>query len=170
MSKPQAPNWQPWNKGVLVGRKRALRPKDVWSIRVRLEIAGASRDLAVFDLAIDSKLRACDLVRLKVNDVCIGGRFRSRATVVQKKTQRPVQFEIGEQARKTVEAWIPKLKPGNSGYLFRAAHDEWTIFQRDSMHELFTAGSKALVLRLRPLVPIRCDVRKLRRSIRGRET
>ena len=87
----------PWNKGRLIGQKRPLKPKDVWAIRVRLQLQGRKRDLALFNLAIDSKLRACDLVRLQVNDVCAGGGVRDRGTVIQKKTGRPVQFEITEQ-------------------------------------------------------------------------
>ena len=89
----------PWNKGLLVGQKKPLLPKHVWSIRVRLEVAQMWRDLSLFNLAIDSKLRACDLVNLRVDEVCLGGRVRDRATVVQKKTGRPVQFEITEQTR-----------------------------------------------------------------------
>jgi hypothetical protein len=88
-----------WNKGRLIGQKRPLKPKDVWSIRVRLQLEHRTRDLAMFNLAIGSKLRGCDLVRLQVHDVCVGVRVRDRATVVQKKTGRPVQFEITEQTR-----------------------------------------------------------------------
>ena len=83
-----------WNKGRLTGQKRPLKPKDVWAIRVRLQLKEHKRELALFNLAIDSKLRGCDLVQLQVNDVCTGGRVRDRATVVQRKTGRPVQFEI----------------------------------------------------------------------------
>lgn len=79
---------QPWNKGVLVGQKKPLEPKHVWSIRVRLEIAGSKRDLAIFNLAIDSKLRACDLVKLRLDDICSGLRVRRRATIVQKEFRR----------------------------------------------------------------------------------
>src|SRR5207302_3232477 len=75
----------PWNKGRLIGQKRPLKPKDVWTIRVRLPLEGHKRDLAMFNLAIDSKLRGCDLVRLQIDDVCAGGRVRDRATVIQKK-------------------------------------------------------------------------------------
>ena len=85
---------RPWNKGLLIGQKKPLEPKHVWSIRVRLEIARSRRDLAIFNLAIDSKLRACDLVKLRLDDVCSGANVRHRATIVQKKTGRPVQFEI----------------------------------------------------------------------------
>ena len=84
----------PWNKGRLIGQKRPLRPKDVWAIRVRLQLEGRKRDLALFNLAIDSKLRGCDLVSLQVEDVCAGGRVRDRGTVIQKESGRPVQFEI----------------------------------------------------------------------------
>src|ERR1700712_4880635 len=82
---------QPWNKGLLVGQKKPLEPKHVWSIRVRLEIAGSKRDLAIFNMAIDSKLRSCDLVKLRLDDVCSGSNVWHRATIVQKKTGRPVQ-------------------------------------------------------------------------------
>src|SRR5665647_2710718 len=81
---------RPWNKGLLIGQKKPLEPKQVWSIRVRLEIAQSWRDLAIFNLAIDSKLRACDLVKLRVDDICSGANVRRRATIVQKKTGRPV--------------------------------------------------------------------------------
>src|ERR1700732_3884163 len=98
----------PWNKGRLTGQKRPLRPKDVWAIRVRLQLQHRARDLALFNLAIDSKLRGCDLVRLQVDDVCAGGRVRDRATIIQKKTGRPVQFEINEQTRGAIRAWLPE--------------------------------------------------------------
>lgn len=108
----------PWNKGQLVGQKRPLLPKQVWSIRVRLEMAGSARDLALFNLAIDSKLRGCDLVKLRLDDVCNGGRPRDRATIVQQKTGRPVQFEITEQTRKSIEALLPELRRRGSSFLF----------------------------------------------------
>lgn len=109
---------QPWNKGLLVGQKRPLEPKHVWSIRVRLEIARSKRDLAIFNLAIDSKLRACDLVKLRLDDVCSGQKVRHRATIIQKKTGRPVQFEITEQSRNSVEALLPMLRTTGPRYLF----------------------------------------------------
>jgi hypothetical protein len=82
----------PWNKGRLTGQKRSLKPKEVWAIRVRLQLERRRRDLALFNPAIDSKLRGCDLVRLRINDVLVGGQVRDRATVIQQKTGRPVQF------------------------------------------------------------------------------
>jgi integrase len=102
----------------LIGQKKPLEPTHVWSIRVRLEIARLRRDLVIFNLAIDSKLRACDLVKLRLDDVCSGSNVRHRATIVQKKTGRPVQFEITEQSRNSVEAWLPILRATGSRYLF----------------------------------------------------
>jgi integrase len=109
---------EPWNKGRLIGQKRPLKPKDVWNIRVRLQIKTRKRDLAMFNLAIDSKLRACDLVRLKIDDVYVNGRARDRSTIIQKKTSRPVQFELTEPTRKAVEDWLAVMKPREGRYLF----------------------------------------------------
>lgn len=93
---------RPWNKGLIVGQKRPLLPRQVWSIRVRLEMSASARDLALFNLAIDSKLRASDLVHLKVEDVCSGPVVRDRAVIIQLKTGRPVQFEITEVTRQSI--------------------------------------------------------------------
>ena len=113
-----APNCRPWNKGQLIGQKRPLKPKDVWAIRVRLELGGSRRDVALFNLAIDSKLRACDLVRLKVQDLYVGSRARERATVIQKKTGRPVQFEISPQTRAALETLLGSTGQSYGEYLF----------------------------------------------------
>ena len=96
----------PWNKGKLVGQKAPLKLREIWAIRVRLQLAERRRELALFNLAIDSKLRACDLVKLRVRDVCHGQSVAWRTIVLQQKTQRPVQFEITEPTRDAVEAWI----------------------------------------------------------------
>ena len=96
----------PWNKGKLIGAKPPLRPKHVWSIRTRLMVEGRSRDLALFNLAIDSKLRGCDVVALKVEDVALGGYTVERATVRQRKTGRPVKFELTEQTRQAIEDYL----------------------------------------------------------------
>ena len=107
-----------WNKGRLVGQKRPLRPKEVWAIRVRLQIQHCKRDLAMFNLAIDSKLRGCDLVSLRVDDIALGGHVRHRATIVQHKTGRPVQFEISEQTRASLQEWL-NVRPADRGpYVF----------------------------------------------------
>jgi len=121
----------PWNKGRLIGQKRPLKPKEVWAIRVRLQLEERRRDLALFNLALDSKLRGCDLVRLQVNDVCVGGRVRDRATVIQRKTGRPVQFEITEQTRAAIRDWVANKVPGNVQYLFPSRfHDQPHISTR----------------------------------------
>jgi integrase len=121
----------PWNKGRLVGQKRALKPKEVWNIRARLQIDVRRRDLALFNLAIDSKLRGCDLVRLKIDDLCVGGRLRDRATIIQKKTGRPVQFELTEQTRASVEDWLAIINIRDGRFLFPSrVHDEPHISTR----------------------------------------
>ncbi len=107
-----------WNKGKLIGQKPPLKLKEIWAIRIRLQLAHRLRDLALFDLAIDSKLRGCDLVRLRVCDVAQGYRIAARAIVIQRKTQRPVQFEITEQTRGAVAAWIAKAKLRSDQFLF----------------------------------------------------
>ena len=90
---------RPWNKGKVIGPKPPLQPRHVWAIRTRLQLNGRIRDLALFNLAIDSKLRGCDVVSLKVGDVAPHGYAIDRATVRQKKTGRPVKFEVTEQTR-----------------------------------------------------------------------
>src|SRR3977135_936148 len=96
----------PWNKGKLIGAKPPLRPKHVWSIRTKLQVADRKRDLAIFNLAIDSKLRGCDVVALKVEDIAPHGYAVDRATVRQKKTGLPVRFEITEHTRQAVDDYI----------------------------------------------------------------
>lgn len=96
----------PWNKGKLVGQKLPLKLKEIWAIRVRLQLTGRQRDLALFNLAIDSKLRASDLVKICINDITHCGGVVSRAKVLQCKTKRPVQFEITEQTREALTSWI----------------------------------------------------------------
>ncbi|MEM9010645.1 MAG: tyrosine-type recombinase/integrase [Pseudomonadota bacterium] len=95
-----------WNKGRIVGQKRPLLPKHVWAIRVRLEIAENVRDLALFNTAIDSKLRGCDLVRLKVADVYAAGQVKERTSILQSKTQKAVRFELIEGTRKSIKHWL----------------------------------------------------------------
>ena len=108
----------PWNKGKLVGQKAPLKLKDIWAIRVRLQIGSRIRELVLFNLAIDSKLRSCDLVKLRVRDVCHGSVVAARAMVMQQKTQRPVQFEITEQTRESLLAWIRISGRRSDDYLF----------------------------------------------------
>jgi integrase len=112
------PSGSPWNKGKLIGQKAPLRPKDIWAIQAQLQTKKRLRDLALFDLGLDSKLRGCDLVRLRVRDVCHGGHIASRAIVMQQKTKRPVQFEITATTRDVLQAWIERRQLGADSYLF----------------------------------------------------
>ncbi|MFY1662875.1 tyrosine-type recombinase/integrase [Pseudomonas sp. Pseu.R1] len=118
MSAKTTSSYQPWNKGKLVGQKAPLRMRDIWGIRIRLELAQNVRDLALFDLAIDSKLRACDLTKLRVRDVAHGNQVVARAMVMQQKTKRPLQFEITAQTRLAVEEWVQEARLGNGDFLF----------------------------------------------------
>ena len=117
------PKQEPWNKGKLVGQKAPLKPQHIWGIRIHLQMANNARDLALFNLAIDSKLRGCDLVKLKVNDISQNGMIQSRAQVLQQKTDRPVKFEFTEVTRDVVSNWIEeaRLKPWE--YLFPSRVD-----------------------------------------------
>jgi integrase len=111
---------EPWNKDKLVGQKLPLKLQQIWAIRIRLELFNKIRDLALFNLAIDSKLRGCDLVALKVNDVAHGKTIQSRAIIVQQKTGTPVQFEITESTRLSLSALIEHHKLSSYDYLFKS--------------------------------------------------
>src|SRR5438477_7144525 len=108
----------PWNKGKVTGAKPPLRPKHVWSIRTKLQIEGRARDLAMFNQAIDSKLRGCDVVAIRVEDVAAGGYTADRATVRQKKTARPVRFELSEQTRQAVDDYLKATGKRPGEFLF----------------------------------------------------
>ncbi len=110
----------PWNKGKLTGQKPPFKLKEIWAIRIRLQLDNNVRDLALFNLAIDSKLRACDLVKLRVQDVSHSGRISKRAMIMQQKTHQPVQFEITEQTRDAIANWIDTENLNNSDYLFKS--------------------------------------------------
>ena len=109
---------KPWNKDCLIGPKLALKPRQVWSVRFHLMREGRVRDLALFDLAVDSKLRGCDLIKLRIGDLVAGGAVRSRAIVVQRKTGTPVQFEVTQGTRESVLAWIRLQGPKLTEMLF----------------------------------------------------
>jgi integrase len=115
---PSAPKRTPWNKGKLIGPKPPLRPMHVWSIRTKLQIEGRLRDLAMFNLAIDSKLRGCDVVALKVEDVAPRGYSVDRTTVRQKKTGQPVRFEMSEQTRQAVDDYLKAASKSPGEFLF----------------------------------------------------
>ena len=103
---PVPPQRTAWNKGKLIGAKPPLRPKHVWSVRTKLQLDGRTRDLAMFNVAIDSKLRGCDVVALKVEDIAPKGYAVERANVRQKKTGQPVRFELTEQTRQAIDEYL----------------------------------------------------------------
>jgi len=107
---------EPWNKGKLIGQKPPLRAKHVWSIRTRLQMEGRTRDLAMFNLAIDSKLRGCDVVALRVEDIAPSGYAVDRTTVRQRKTGRPVRFELTEQTRQAVDDYIKPVARNRANF------------------------------------------------------
>ena len=111
-------NREPWNKNKLVGQKSPLKLKEIWAIRIRLELFQRVRDLALFNLAIDSKLRGCDLIKLKVRDISHGNQITARAIVMQQKTGLPVHFEITEQTRNSLYAWIEHAHLRSEDFLF----------------------------------------------------
>ncbi|WP_306096475.1 tyrosine-type recombinase/integrase [Qipengyuania flava] len=113
-----------WNAGKNVGTKRPLTQKQIWAIRFHLDREGRLRDRTLFDLAIDSKLRGCDLVKIKIGDVVAGADIRNRATVIQQKTNRPVQFELTADVRATLLAWLERRGGSTSDYLFPSRVDQ----------------------------------------------
>ena len=115
--------WIPWNKGKLVGQKSPLKPQQVWAIRVRLQLAGKKRDLALFNLAIDSKLRGCNLLSLRVSDLRMGAEIRSRAKIIQSKTGNAVQFEVTKQTRDAIVDWCAAKSLSNHDWLFPSRKD-----------------------------------------------
>lgn len=114
---------KPWNAGRLIGPKAPLKPKHIWAIRQQLKTNAQVRDLAMFNCALDAKLRGCDLVKLRISDVAMGGSIRLRSTVMQQKTGRPVPFEITEPARDALSAWL-RVRGGRP--------DDWLFPSRSS--------------------------------------
>jgi integrase len=110
-----------WNTGKLLGAKPPLRPKHVWAIRSRLMIEGRTRDLAMFNLAIDSKLRGCDVMSLTVDDIAPHGYAVDRATIRQSKTGRPVKFELTEQTRQAVDDYLREASKKPGEFLFASS-------------------------------------------------
>jgi integrase len=156
---------QPWSKGKLVGQTAPLKVKDIWAIRVRLQIQMRTRDLALFDLGIDSKLRGYDLVKLRVRDVCHGDRIAWRAIVLQQKTERPAQFEITPSTREADEAWITSAALRADDYLFPSRRHAYRASVRGSTLALWMVGLKRSDLILRRTERTRSDVPSLRLSI-----
>ena len=109
---------EPWNKGKIVGQKAPFKPQAIWALRVRFQMEYRLRELALLNLGIDSKLRGCDLVALKVRNVCHGDQVATRAVVMQHKTQRPVQFEITATTRDALQRWIKTTGLKSEDFLF----------------------------------------------------
>lgn len=120
---PAARERRPWNAGSIVGAKRPLKPRDVWAIRFFLDEHRRLRDRALFDLAIDSKLRGCDIVKIKIGDIVSGSNVRNRATVVQQKTGRPVQFELMSDARTSLLNWLQRRGGSIDNFVFPSRID-----------------------------------------------
>ena len=118
MQVPHDDHSYPLNKGKLVGQKAPLKPREVWPIRVRLQLADRKRDLALFNLALDSTLRGCDLVNLRVSDVRTGDEIKNRATISQMKTGNPLQFEIMDQSREAIRDWCDMKSLAQYDWLF----------------------------------------------------
>lgn len=114
---------RPWNAGRKIGAKRALKPQQVWAIRFWLDRERRLRDRALFDLAIDSKLRGCDVVKVRIGELVSGGQVRARAIVIQQKTGRPVQFELLEPARTTILTWLERRGGSLDDYAFPSRID-----------------------------------------------
>ena len=112
-----------WNVGRKLGAKRPLKPKEIWPIRFMLDQDRRLRDRALFDLAIDSKLRGCDLVKIRIGDLVAGGRVRNRSMAIQQKTKRPVQFEVLEPARTSILAWLERRRSSVEDFAFPSRVD-----------------------------------------------
>ena len=156
----------PWNKGRLIGQKRPLKPKEVWAIRVRLQLEERRRDLALFNLALDSKLRGCDLVRRQVSDVCVGGRVRDRATVMQRKTGRPVSSKSPNKPEQQSAIGSPIAFQGTGSSSSRAAFMTSRTSRHDNTLGSYTIGSSARVSTARLTGPTQCVGPRPRRFTR----
>lgn len=120
---PAARERRAWNEGQIIGTKRPLKPRDVWAIRFFLDEHRRLRDRALFDLAIDSKLRGCDMVKIRIGDLVTGASIRNRATIIQQKTGRPVQFELMLEARGSLLAWLERRGGSIADYAFPSRVD-----------------------------------------------
>ena len=145
---PGAKNRRPWNAGRKIGAKRALKPQQVWAIRFWLDQKRRLRDRAMFDLAIDSKLCGCDIVKIKIGDLVRGGQVRSRAIVIQQKTGRPVQFELLDPARNSLLAWLERREGTLDDFVFpsrtnHASHISLSgqVFLNHLAHEIDAVGA-----------------------------
>lgn len=137
------PSRDAWNKGKLLGQKPPLKLKEVWEIRIRLQLSHNLRELALFNLAIDSKLRGCDLIKLKVRDVAHSEQVLKRTMIMQQKTHQPVQFEITEQTRSSIMDWIRQARLKGDDYLFPSRIHNSPILRFGNMPVLCKSGWRA---------------------------
>ena len=150
---------EPWNKGKLIGAKPPLRPSHVWSIRTKLQMADRKRDLALFNLAIDSKLRGCDVVALRVYDVAPSGYAMDRAAIRQKKTGRPVRFELTDQTRSAVDDYLRMTGRKRGQFLFAGRGDGHGLTTRQYARLVHEWVAVSDLIR-RSSERTRCDVRR----------
>jgi hypothetical protein len=146
----------PWNKGKIVGQKAPFELKDIWALRVRLQMESRVRELALFNLGIDSKLRGCDLVALEVRDVCHSDQVAARAVVMQHKTQRSVQFEITPVARDAVQGWIKTAGLRSDDFPFPSRMHDSPTWGRANTPASSKAGSRNSVLTQQSTARTRC--------------
>ena len=159
---------RPWNAGQNVGPKRPLRPRDIWAIRFYLDEHRRLRDRALFDLPIDSKLRGCDLVKLRIGDLVSGGSIRNRATVIQQKTGRPVQFEIMAEARKSLLAWLERRKGSLNDFVFPSRVDYMGHISTRQYARLLDEWVRPLASTRASMARIRCAEPRSHSSTRQR--
>jgi hypothetical protein len=153
---------EPWNKGKIVGQKAPFKVKDVWALRAYLKVDSRIRELALFNLGIDSELRGCDLVALKDRDICHGDQVASRATIMQHKTQRQVQFEITPATREAVQRWIKRAELRSEDFLFPVESTLHRICALGSTLEYSKAGLKSSGLIPQTTGRIRCGEQRQR--------
>ena len=169
-AQPDHQSHEPWNKGKLIGQKLPLKLKEIWAIRVRLQLAKQTRELAMFNLAIDSKLRACDLMQLRVRDVCHGALVASRAIMMQRKTQQPVQFEITPQTREAISAWIDQAGLRSEDFLFPSRTRRSKHLSRRQYARIVRAWVASIGLDCSSYATHSCDELSRRSIIAGPET
>jgi hypothetical protein len=161
----QCPPSRAWNKGKIVGQKAPFKLKDIWALRVRLQMEGRVRELALFNLGIDSKLRGCDLLSLKVRDVCHGDQVAARAIVMQHKTQRPVQFEITQATRDAVQAWIKQAGLRPEDFLSSSRLHDRLVWEPGSTLDSLDIGSTSWSWTAPTTGRTRCEGPRRRSSI-----
>ena len=167
---PATQSRMPWNFGAKIGPKRPFNQKQIWAIRFFLDREKRIRDRALFDLAIDSKLRGCDLVQLKIGDLASGLEIRTRATITQRKTGRPVQFEIASDARASLFAGLNVDVAPSRTMCSQSASITRGISARANMLDWWISGWKGLDSVLRSMEPVRFAVRRLRSFTRPQAT